>query len=119
MASSCRQIILSACQIQLWTGSPKKVVLSTHGRRKKGLVKEYQAKGWPILSVDCKKKEKIGNFKNQGKTWRPKGEPIEVNVYDFPDLSKGKAIPYGTYDISRNEGSLLAITVPRQIFFNL
>lgn len=68
------------------------------------LVKKYQAKGWPVLSVDCKKKEKIGDFKTQGQSWRPKGQPIEVNVYDFPNLAKGKAIPYGAYDISRNEG---------------
>ena len=68
------------------------------------LVKEYQGKNWPVLSVDCKKKEKVGNFKNQGQSWRPKGRPIEVNVYDFPDLAEGKAIPYGTYDVTRNEG---------------
>lgn len=68
------------------------------------LVKEYQTKNWPVLSVDCKKKEKVGNFKNQGQSWRPKGQPLEVNVYDFPDLAEGKAIPYGAYDVSRNEG---------------
>jgi Rhodopirellula transposase DDE domain len=68
------------------------------------LVKKYQAKGWPVLSVDCKKKEKIGEFKNQGQSWRPKGKPIEVNVHDFPNLAEGKAIPYGAYDVSRNEG---------------
>ena len=68
------------------------------------LVKKYQKKNWPVLSVDCKKKEKIGNFKNQGQSWRRKGSPIEVNVYDFPSLAKGNAIPYGAYDISRNEG---------------
>ncbi len=68
------------------------------------LVKEYQSKSWPVLSVDCKKKEKIGNFKNQGQSWRPKGQPVEVNVYDFPNLAEGNAIPYGAYDVSRNEG---------------
>jgi len=68
------------------------------------LVKKYQAKSWPVLSVDCKKKEKIGNFKNQGQSWRPKGQPIDVNVYDFPNLAEGKAIPYGAYDVGRNEG---------------
>jgi hypothetical protein len=68
------------------------------------LVKEYQKKSYPVLSVDCKKKEKVGDFKNQGQSWRPKGRPIEVNVYDFPNLAKGKAIPYGAYDVSRNEG---------------
>ena len=64
----------------------------------------FQKKNFPVLSVDCKKKEKIGAFKNQGQSWRPKGEPIEVNVYDFPNLSEGTAIPYGAYDVSKNEG---------------
>lgn len=68
------------------------------------LVKKYQSQNMPVLSVDCKKKEKIGNFKNQGQTWRPKGDPIQVNVYDFPSLSEGNAIPYGTYDVLKNEG---------------
>ncbi|EQD51147.1 rhodopirellula transposase, partial [mine drainage metagenome] len=45
--------------------------------------------------MDCKKKEKVGAFKNAGTTYRPKGKPVEVNVYDFPDLAVGKAIPYG------------------------
>lgn len=54
--------------------------------------------------MDCKKKEKIGEFKNTGRTWRPKGKPIEVNVYDFPSLGIGNAIPYGIYDIGRNMG---------------
>ncbi len=68
------------------------------------LVKKYQKQNWPVLSVDCKKKEKIGNFKNPGQSWRPKGKPLDVNVYDFPNLSEGKAIPYGAYDVSKNEG---------------
>jgi len=68
------------------------------------LVKKYQKQNWPVLSVDCKKKEKIGNFKNQGQSWRPKGQPVDVNVYDFPNLSEGKAIPYGAYDVFKNEG---------------
>ena len=58
----------------------------------------------PIISVDAKKKEKIGDFKNPGKRWYPKGSPSEVNVYDFPSLSKGTAIPYGAYDIQNNNG---------------
>ncbi|NNN17726.1 MAG: ISAzo13 family transposase, partial [Thermoplasmata archaeon] len=53
---------------------------------------------------DCKKKEKVGAFKNAGTTYRPKGKPVEVNVYDFPDLAVGKAIPYGVYDVARNHG---------------
>lgn len=67
-------------------------------------VKTFTNKGFPVISVDAKKKEKIGEFKNIGSTWRKKSNPIKVNVYDYPSLSKGTAIPYGAYDISRNEG---------------
>ena len=67
-------------------------------------VKQYLAGQEPVLSVDTKKKERVGNFKNAGKTWRPKGQPTEVNVYDFPHLGVGPAIPYGAYDQQRNEG---------------
>lgn len=69
-----------------------------------GQVKAFQSRGDPVLSVDCKKKENVGEFKNSGRTWRPKGQPVEVNVYDFPSLGKGRAIPYGVYDIARNHG---------------
>lgn len=58
----------------------------------------------PIISVDAKKKELVGNFKNNGKEIRPKGEPKKVNVYDFPDPNLGKVTPYGVYDISTNIG---------------
>ena len=58
----------------------------------------------PVISVDCKKKEVLGNLKNNGTEWRPKGEPREVKVYDFEDKTLGKAIPYGIYDIANNEG---------------
>jgi len=68
------------------------------------LAKKYVNEGNPVISVDAKKREIIGNFKNAGKKWRPKGSPKEVNVYDYPSLSEGKAIPYGTYDIQRNKG---------------
>jgi hypothetical protein len=67
-------------------------------------VKQYLAGQDPVLSVDTKKKERVGNFRNGGKTWRPKGQPMEVNVYDFPHLGIGPAIPYGAYDQQRNEG---------------
>jgi Rhodopirellula transposase DDE domain len=67
-------------------------------------VRQYLAGQEPVLSVDTKKKERVGNFKNAGKTWRPKGQPTEVNVYDFPHLGVGPAIPYGAYDQQRNEG---------------
>ncbi|EQD55338.1 Rhodopirellula transposase family protein [mine drainage metagenome] len=67
-------------------------------------VKVFQTEGNPVLSVDTKKKEKVGLFKNAGLRWLPKGEPVEVNTYDFPQLGKGTAIPYGAYDVGRNEG---------------
>ena len=67
-------------------------------------VKEYHKLGAPAISVDCKKKELIGNYKNNGKEWQPKGEPLEVKVYDFEDKQLGKAAPYGVYDIHKNEG---------------
>lgn len=58
----------------------------------------------PVISVDCKKKELIGNFKNAGRDWFVKGEAPEVKVYDFIDKELGKAVPYGVYDIAKNEG---------------
>jgi transposase len=67
-------------------------------------VKSFLAAGWPVLSVDTKKKELIGAFKNGGREWHPKGEPEKVNVHDFPDPKVGKAIPYGIYDVGRNAG---------------
>lgn len=67
-------------------------------------VKKFLAKGAPVLSVDCKKKERVGEFKNPGKTWRKRGNPIDVNVYDFPRLGIGTAIPYGLYDLQYNDG---------------
>lgn len=68
------------------------------------MVKVFQRRGQPVISVDTKKKELIGHFKNDGREWRPKGEPEEVNVFDFVDRNLGKAIPYGVFDLSRNEG---------------
>jgi hypothetical protein len=67
-------------------------------------VKKHLARSEPVVSVDTKKKERVGNFKNAGKTWRPQGQPMEVNVYDYPHLGLGTAIPYGAYDVQRNEG---------------
>jgi len=67
-------------------------------------VKLFQEFEQPVISVDCKKKENIGNFKNNGCEWQPKGSPIEVNGHDFMDLDLGKAIPYGVYDINNNSG---------------
>jgi hypothetical protein len=63
-----------------------------------------EARGSPLVSVDCKKKELLGNFKNNGREWQPKGQPVSVNVYDFLSLADGKAIPYGVYDVLRNAG---------------
>ena len=66
--------------------------------------KEFMKEGNPVISVDAKKKELIGEFKNPGRTWNRKGEAKEVNVYDFPNLGMGKATPYGIYDTGNNEG---------------
>ena len=66
-------------------------------------VKSLQRRGQPVISVDTKKKELIGNFRNGGREWRPAGKPMEVNVHDFPDPELGKAIPYGVYDLTNNE----------------
>jgi len=66
--------------------------------------KEFLGRGWPVISVDTKKKELIGPFKNPGKEWQKKGEPIDVNMHDFPDPVLGKVVPYGVYDVGRNEG---------------
>jgi hypothetical protein len=65
---------------------------------------QYEREGNPIISVDCKKKELLGNFKNKGREWQPTGQSTTVNVYDFLSLADGKAIPYGVYDVLRNTG---------------
>lgn len=67
-------------------------------------VKDFQHRNQPVISVDTKKKELIGEFKNGGQEFQPKGNPQEVNVYDFIDKSKGKASPYGIYDPTQNKG---------------
>jgi transposase len=67
-------------------------------------VKRYLNHQRPVISVDTKKKELVGSYKNPGQTWRPKGDPEPVNVHDFPDQELGKAVPYGVYDIGRNLG---------------
>jgi Rhodopirellula transposase DDE domain len=66
--------------------------------------REFQERGQPVISVDAKKKELIGNFKNGGREWQPQGEPEPVRVHDFEDKELGKGIPYGIYDTGRNEG---------------
>jgi Rhodopirellula transposase DDE domain len=62
------------------------------------------AAGQPVVSVDTKKKELVGNYANGGREWQPQGAPVEVGVHDFPDPKVGKAIPYGVYDIGANTG---------------
>ena len=64
----------------------------------------HQAAGEPVISVDAKKKELVGAFRNGGREWRPEGEPAKVSTHDFPDLELGKAIPYGVYDVAANAG---------------
>ena len=64
----------------------------------------FQKQQEPVISVDTKKKELVGEFKNPGAEWQPKGQPEKVNVHDFPDKNMGKAIPYGVYDLACNEG---------------
>ena len=67
-------------------------------------VKIFQEAGQPVISVDTKKKELVGEFANKGSTWRPQGCPEEVNTHDFLDPDKGRAAPYGIYDLSNNVG---------------
>ncbi len=67
-------------------------------------VRRFQKGGQPAISVDTKKKELVGDFKNAGREWRPKGTPETVRVHDFLIPEQGKAIPYGVYDLHRNEG---------------
>jgi hypothetical protein len=67
-------------------------------------VAAFQAAGDPVVSVDAKKKELVGNFANKGVEWMPAGAPERVNVHDFPDPGLGKATPYGVYDVTANTG---------------
>jgi transposase len=69
-----------------------------------GCVREHVDAGQPVISVDAKKKELVGEFKNGGREYQPAGQPERVNVHDFADKELGKAIPYGIYDISANAG---------------
>jgi hypothetical protein len=69
-----------------------------------GKCQQFEQKGAPIISVDCKKKELIGNFKNHGREWQAKGEQTCVNVSDFLSLADGKALPYGIYDLVHKNG---------------
>lgn len=64
----------------------------------------FQNRGQPVISIDTKKKELVGRFRNGGREWQPEGEPEEVLVHDFMDEELGKAIPYGVYDVTENQG---------------
>jgi transposase len=65
---------------------------------------DFMKRGSPVISVDSKKREQVGNFKNAGKSWKKKGQAERVNAYDFPSLADGTAVLYGAYDTIRNEG---------------
>ena len=67
-------------------------------------VKAHQDAGDPVISVDTKKKELVGEFKNAGRGWRPKGQPVATRTHDFPGDGRGKAIPYGVYDVTADAG---------------
>jgi len=67
-------------------------------------VGQWQGRGQPVISVDTKKKELVGDFKNSGREWHPQGQPEPVRVHDFMDKTLGKAIPYGVYDLTANAG---------------
>jgi transposase len=92
-------------------------------------VNDFMACACPVVSVDTKKKELVGEFKNAGREWQKKYQPVQVNVHDFPDKELGKAIPYGVYDIGRNEGwvsvgvthdtSEFAVETIRRWWFNM
>src|SRR6266702_7165398 len=68
------------------------------------LVQQFQRRGQPVVSVDTKKKELLGDFKQSGREWRPQGCPEVVRSHDFRDKVLGIGIPYGVYDLTRNNG---------------
>ena len=67
-------------------------------------VQAFQTQGQPVISVDTKKKELVGRFRNGGQEWRPQGQPEPEKAHDFPDAELGKVIPYGVYDMATNTG---------------
>lgn len=67
-------------------------------------VRAFQERGHPVVSVDAKKKELVGDFKNGGREWQPDGQPERVRVHDFPDKTLGKVTPYGVFDLTANQG---------------
>lgn len=83
------------------TNSPDRNAQFEHINEK---IKAFQCAGEPVISVDAKKKELIGEYKNGGREYRKSGDPLKVNVHDFPDKEDGKVAPYGVYDIGKNKG---------------
>jgi len=83
------------------TAHPDRDAQFLHMARK---VQQFQEAGWPVISVDTKKKELLGRFKNEGREWQRQGYPEEVNVHDFADKELGKVVPYGVYDLTHNQG---------------
>jgi hypothetical protein len=75
-------------------------------------VSQAIADGYPAISIDTKKKELVGEFKNAGREWHPQGAPPRVNTYDFPSMAEGKAIPYGVYDIADNS-AMVSVGIDR------
>jgi len=73
-------------------------------------VKTALAEGQPAISIDCKKKELVGDYKNGGREWEPSGKPVQVQDHDFPDPEVPKAVPYGVYDITHNEGTCRSVS---------
>ena len=67
-------------------------------------VRRRRQRGQPVISVDTKKKELVGDFRNGGREWQPSGQPEDVRIHDFQDKELGKAIPYGVYDVTNNQG---------------
>ena len=93
-----------------WQGTRKTKEGSAHPDRNAQFayihhrVKAFQQRGQPVVSVDAKKKELVGDFANGGRAYQPMGQPERVRVYDFVDKELGKAIPYGVYDVTANQG---------------
>jgi hypothetical protein len=78
--------------------------------------KQANARGIAVISIDAKKKENIGNFKNNGRTCQPKSNPTEVLDHDFPLEELGKATPFGVYNIFKNQGFVSVALVPTRLF---
>jgi len=72
-------------------------------RKINATVEDFLARDQPVVSVDTKKKELVGEFTNRGQEWQPAGAPVFTHVHDFPDMAEGKAVPYGVYDVGDNE----------------